>query len=178
MDLEGLLGTTAGDGREKGFAEQFTKLQQANPGLKLIARQAADFDPAKAFNILTQLLAANSQVDAVFNGNDDNAVGAIRAIKQGNRFRPAGDPGHIVIIGIDGTAQALAAIRDGQMDATLSQNPLTMAAQSVAYVDQYLRGDKNIPQHQFWPHILVTKDSIGGPEVQKYGLWSEEVARR
>ncbi len=178
VDLEGLLGTTAGDGREKGFAEQFAKLQQANPGLKLIARQAADFDPAKAFNILTQLLAANSQVDAVFNGNDDNAVGAIRAIKQANRFRAAGDAGHIVIIGIDGTAQALAAIRDGQMDATLSQNPLTMAAQSVSYVDQYLRGDKNIPRHQFWPHILVTKDNIGGPEVQKYGLWSEEVARR
>ncbi len=178
VDLEGLLGTTAGDGREKGFAEQFTKLQQANPGLKLIARQAADFDPAKAFNILTQLLAANSQVDAVFNGNDDNAVGAIRAIKQANRFRPAGDAGHIAIIGIDGTAQSLASIRDGQMDATLSQNPLTMAAQSVAYVDQYLRGDKNIPKHQFWPHILITKDNIGGSEVQKYGLWSEEVARR
>ena len=114
----------------------------------------------------------------MFNGNDDNAVGAIRAIKQANRFRAAGDAGHIVIIGIDGTAQALAAIRDGQMDATLSQNPLTMAAQSVAYVDQYLRGDKNIPKHQFWPHILITKDNIGGPEVQKYGLWSEEVARR
>ena len=178
VDLQGLLGTTAGDGREKGFAEQFAKLQQANPGLKLIARQAADFDPAKAFNIMTQLLAANSQVDAVFNGNDDNAVGAIRAIKQANRFRPAGDAGHIVVIGIDGTAQALAAIRDGQMDATLSQNPLTMAAQSVAYVDQYLRGDKNIPKHQFWPHILITKDNIGSPEVQKYGLWSEEVARR
>lgn len=178
VDLEGLLGTTAGDGREKGFAEQFAKLQQANPGLKLIARQAADFDPAKAFNILTQLLAANPQMDAVFNGNDDNAVGAIRAIKQANRFHPKGEDGHIVVIGIDGTAQALAAIRDGQMDATLSQNPLTMAAQSVAYVDQYLRGDKNIPKHQFWPHILITKDNIGGPEVQKYGLWSEEVARR
>lgn len=178
VDLQGLLGTTAGDGREKGFAEQFAKLQQASPGLKLIARQAADFDPAKAFNIMTQLLAANSQVDAVFNGNDDNAVGAIRAIKQANRLRPAGDAGHIVVIGIDGTAQALAAIRDGQMDATLSQNPLTMATQSVAYVDQYLSGDKNIPNHQFWPHILITKDNIGSPEVQKYGLWSEEVARR
>ena len=178
VDLEGLLGTTAGDGREKGFAEQFAKLQQANPGLKLVARQAADFDPAKAFNILTQLLAANREVDAVFNGNDDNAVGAIRAIKQANRFRAAGDAGHIVIIGIDGTAQALAAIRDGQMDATLSQNPLTMAAQSVSYVDQYLRGDKNIPKHQFWPHILITKDNIGSPEVQAYGLWSEEGARR
>ena len=178
VDLMGLLGTTAGDAREKGFADEFAKLQKDNLGLKLIARQAADFDAAKAFNTMTQLLAANSQIDAVFNGNDDNAVGAIRAIKQANRFKPIGDPGHIIIIGIDGTGQALAAIRDGQMDATLSQNPLTMAAQSVAYVDQYLRGDKNVPGHQFWPHILITKDNIDGPEVKKYGLWSDEVARR
>jgi ribose transport system substrate-binding protein len=177
VDLEGLLGTTAGDAREKGFAEEFAKLQQANPGLKLIARQAADFDAAKGFNIMTQLLAANSQIDAVFNGNDDNAVGAMRAVKQANRFRPIGDTGHIIVIGIDGTAQALTAIRDGQMDATLSQNPLTMAAQSVAYVDQYLKGDKDIPKHQYWPHILITKANIDSPEVRKYGLWGDEVTR-
>lgn len=177
VDLEGLLGTTAGDAREKGFAAEFAKLQQANPGLKLIARQAADFDAAKGFNIMTQLLAANSQVDAVFNGNDDNAVGAMRAIKQANRFRPIGDPGHIVIVGIDGTEQALTAIRAGQMDATLSQNPLTMAAQSVAYVEQYLHGDKNIPRHQYWPHILVTKANIDSAAVKAYGLWGDEVTR-
>ena len=178
IDLQGLLGTTAGDAREKGFAEAFAKLQQEHPGLKLIARQAADFDAAKAFNITTQLLAANSQVDAIFNGNDDNAVGAMRAIKQANRFQPIGQEGHIVIIGIDGTAQALTAIRDGQMDATISQNPLKMAARSVAYVDKYLGGDKTIPRHEFWPHLLITKGNIDGPEAKAYGLWSEEVARK
>ncbi len=178
IDLQGLLGTTAGDAREKGFSEAFAKLQKENPGLKLIARQAADFDAAKAFNITTQLLAANSQIDAIFNGNDDNAVGAMRAIKQANRFQPIGDKAHIIIIGIDGTAQALTAIRDGQMDATISQNPLKMAAQSVAYVEKYLHGDKSIPRHEFWPHMLITKRNIDSPEVKAYGLWSEEIARK
>jgi ribose transport system substrate-binding protein len=177
VDLEGLLGTTAGDEREKGFTEEFTKLAAANPDLKLVARQAADFDPDKAFNILTQLLAANAQIDAVFNGNDDNAVGAMRAIKQANRFAPIGDKKHIIIIGIDGTEQALTAIRNGQMDATISQNPLTMAAQSVDYVEKYLNGDKSIPAHQFWPHLLITKDNIDGPEAKKYGLWGDEMAK-
>ena len=178
VDLEGLLGTTAGDAREKGFTEEFEKLAKDNPGLKLIARQAADFDSEKAFNIMTQLLAANEQVDAVFNGNDDNAVGAMRAIKQANRFAPLGDAKHIVIISIDGTEQALTAIRAGQMDGTLSQNPLTMASQSVAYVEDYLNGKKTgIPQHQFWPHILITKANIDSPEVKSYGLWGDEVAK-
>jgi ribose transport system substrate-binding protein len=178
IDLEGLLGTTAGDAREKGFTEEFDSLAKDNPGLKLIARQAADFDSEKAFNITTQLLAANSQVDAIFNGNDDNAVGAMRAIKQADRFAPIGDAKHIVIISIDGTEQALTAIRAGQMDGTLSQNPLTMAAQSVAYVDDYLNGKKaGIPQHQYWPHILITKDNIDSAAVKAYGLWGDEVAK-
>jgi ribose transport system substrate-binding protein len=178
VDLEGLLGTTAGDAREKGFTEEFEKLAKDNPGLKLVARQAADFNSEKAFNIMTQLLAANSQIDAVFNGNDDNAVGAMRAIKQANRFAPLGDAKHIVIISIDGTEQALTAIRAGQMDGTLSQNPLTMAAQSVAYVEAYLNGKKDgIPQHQYWPHILITKANIDSPEVKAYGLWGDEVAK-
>ncbi len=179
VDLEGLLGTTAGDEREKGFSEEFKKISAKNPGLKLIARQAADFDAGKAFNIMTQLLAGHSRIDAVFNGNDDNAVGAMRAIKQANRFKPIGDKAHIVIIGIDGTEQALTAIRKGEMDATISQNPLTMAAQSVDYVEKYLNGDKKaIPQHQFWPHLLLTKKNIDGPQAKKYGLWGDEMAKK
>ncbi len=178
VDLEGLLGTTAGDDRERGFAQEFSKLAQANPGLKLAARQAADFDADKGFNITTQLLAAHNDIDAIFNGNDDNAVGAMRAIKQANRFVPIGNPKHIVIVGIDGTEQGLSAIRKGQMDATLSQNPLTMAAQSVTYIEQYLHGDKSkIPAHQFWPHVLLTKDNLDSPEVKSYGLWGDQVTK-
>ncbi len=177
IDLEGLLGTTAGDEREHGFATEFANLAKSNPDLKLVARQAADFDAGKAFNIMTQLLAANSQIDAVFNGNDDNAVGALRAIKQANRFAPIGQPKHIVIIGIDGTEQALGAIRNGQMDATISQNPLTMAAKSVSYIEQYLHGDKNIPRHQFWPHLLLSKQNIDSADAKSYGLWGDDVTR-
>lgn len=178
VDLEGLLGTTAGDEREQGFATEFAALQKDNPDLKLIARQAADFDADKGFNITTQLLAAHSDIDAIFNGNDDNAVGAIRAIRQANRFEPIGNPKHIIIIGIDGTEQGLSAIRKGQMDATLSQNPLTMAEQSVAYVDEYLNGDKSkIPAHQFWPHMLLTKANIDSPAAKAYGLWGDQVSQ-
>ena len=178
IDLEGLLGTTAGDERERGFSDEFQALQKDNPGLRLVARQAADFDAVKAFNITTQLLAAHADIDAIFNGNDDNAVGAIRAIRQANRFEPLGNPKHIVVIGIDGTEQALSDIRKGRMDATLSQNPLTMAEQSVKYVEAYLHGDKAaVPRHQYWPHFLITKATIDTPAAKAYGLWGDQVSQ-
>ena len=177
VDLEGLLGTTAGDEREKGFATEFASLQKNSPGLKLVARQAADFDADKGFNITTQLLAAHSDIDAIFNGNDDNAVGALRAIRQADRFEPIGNPKHIIVVGIDGTEQGLSAIRKGQMDATLSQNPLTMAEKSVGYVESYLHGDKSIPAHQFWPHLLLTKANLDSAEAKSYGLWGDQVSQ-
>jgi len=100
----------------------------------------------------------------------------MRAIRQANRFYPIGNPKHIVIISIDGTEQALSAIRKGQMDGTLSQNPLTMAKQSVAYVEDYLHGKKEqVPAHQYWPHMLLTPANIDSPEAKAYGLWGDEV---
>ena len=178
VDLVGLIGTTAGDDRDKGFMEVFNKAAAENPGLKLVARQEGKFDQETSFNLMSQIMAANPQIDAVFNGNDDNAVGALRAIKQASKNVPMDDPKHIIVIGIDGTAQALTAIRKGDMDATLSQNPLTMASQSVKYVDQYFNGDKaGIPKHEFWPHILLTKENIDSDAVKKYGLWAEDVAK-
>ena len=176
VDLVGLIGTTAGDDRDKGFLEVFNKAVADNPGLKLVARQEGQFDQEKSFNLMSQIMAANAQIDAVFNGNDDNAVGALRAIRQAGRNAALGDPKHIIVVGIDGTRQALTAIRKGDLDATLSQNPLTMASQSVKYVDQFFNGDASkIPAHEFWPHILITKDSIEGPDVKAYGLWGEAV---
>ncbi|MDQ0395496.1 sugar ABC transporter substrate-binding protein [Labrys monachus] len=178
VNLVGLLGTTAGDDRDKGFMDEFKKISAEAPDLKLVARQEAQFDQEKAFNLMSQIMAANPQIDAVFNGNDDNAVGALRAVRQASRNMPIDDPKHIIIIGIDGTEQALTAIRKGDMDATLSQNPLTMAAQAVDYVNAYFNGDKSkIPAHQFWPHILLTKANIDSAEVKSYGLWADDVTK-
>jgi ribose transport system substrate-binding protein len=90
-----LIGTTAGDDREAGFTKEIEALSKANPGLKVVARQEGGFDAEKSFNAMTSIMTANPQIDAVFNGNDDNAVGALRAIRQANRAVPIADPKHI-----------------------------------------------------------------------------------
>jgi hypothetical protein len=49
----------------------------------------------------------------------------------------------------------------------------------VDYVEQYLKGDKaSIPKHEFWPHLLLTKQNIDSPEAKKYGLWGDEMAKK
>ncbi|MET4781340.1 sugar ABC transporter substrate-binding protein [Glaciihabitans sp. UYNi722] len=170
VNLVGLVGTTAATDRDKGFKEGL----KAYPGIKIVAEQEGGFDQEKSLNAMTNILQANSQIDAVFGANDDNTVGAERAIDGANRFKPIGDPGHIAIIGIDGTAQALSAIRAGKQDATISQNPIKMAEKSLTFVSEYVAG-KTVPATYAWPTFLLDSKNIDGPEAKAYGLWSAEI---
>jgi ribose transport system substrate-binding protein len=171
VDLVGLVGTTASADRETGFQ---TGLKE-NPGLKVVAKQEGGFDQEKSLNAMSNILQANPQIDAVFGANDDNTVGAEKAIDSANRFQPPGSKNHIYVVGLDGTAQALQAIRDGKQDATISQNPIKMAVQSMGYIKDLLVDGKSVPAHAFWPSQLITKANIDSAEVKAYGIWSSEV---
>lgn len=170
-DLQGVVGTSAAADRESGFQEGIKKY----PGIKVVANQAADFDQEKALNVTTNILQANPKLDAIFGANDDMTVGAVKAIDQSGRFKPIGDPGHILIIGIDGNAQGLEAIRAGKQDATISQNPVKMASQAVEFIYQKVVLGKDVPATYYWPTIMLTKDDLDSPQVKEYGLWAEEV---
>jgi len=171
VDLQGLIGTTAAKSREEGFRAGLTAL----PGLKLVANQEGGFDQEKSLNVMTNILQAQPQIDAVFGANDDNTVGALRAIDGAKRYKPASSKGHILIIGLDGTAQALDAIRAGKQDATISQNPIRMAERSMGFVKDLMVDGKKVPAHDYWPTILIDQKNIDSAEVKTYGIWSAEV---
>lgn len=167
VELQGLLGTTAARDRGKGFNEQ---MESKYPNIKIIARQAADFNQEKALNVMTNILQANPEIDAIFGHNDDNTVGAANAIDQAGRFKPIGDKDHIVIIGIDGTRQAVQGIKDGRIDATISQVPIEMGELAVDYVKQALVDKKSVEEHTYTRNFIVTKEN-----VDKEKLWATEL---
>lgn len=170
VNLVGLIGTTAAADRDQGFKEALA----AYPDITIVAEQEGAFDQERSLNAMTNILQVESQIDAVFGANDDNTIGAVRAIDGAGRFLPADDPGHIAIIGIDGTAQALDAIRAGQQTATIAQNPIRMAEQAMQFIADYFAGE-DVPASFAWPTFLLTADNISSPEALEYGLWSEDV---
>ncbi len=171
VDLQGLVGTTAATDRETGFQ----KVMKKYPDIEIVANQPADFDQEKALNVTTNILQANEQVDAIFGAKDDNTVGAIRAIDSAGRYKPPSSDEHIYIVGIDGTAQALQAIRNDRQTATVSQNPIKMAETAMKFIDQQLNEDKTPPKQFFYPTITIDKENIDSQEVKDYGVWSSEV---
>jgi ribose transport system substrate-binding protein len=171
VDLQGLRGTTPAENREKGFREELQKY----PGINVVATQAANFDQEKAFNITTDILQAHPNVDAIFCANDDTAIGATKSMQGAHRAFPASDPKHIFVIGIDGSEQALTAIRGGTLDATISQNPLKLASKSIDFAAQSLQG-KTVDKHVFYPSMLINKQNIDSQAVKDYGLWGDIAA--
>jgi ribose transport system substrate-binding protein len=163
IELGGLVGTTAARDRGKGFHEGLEKY----PGLNLVASQPADFNQEKAYNVTTNLMLAHPDVDAFFGHNDDNTVGAVRALKAMGKLKKVGEKGHIYIVGIDGIKQALDSIRKGYIDCTISQEPVMMGEKSVEFALQYLAG-KTVTQHYYTPFTAITKDN-----VDKRANWAE-----
>jgi ribose transport system substrate-binding protein len=106
-------------------------------------------------------------VDAIYGHNDDNTVGAARALKAMGRLKKVGDPGHIYIVGIDGIKQALDLIRQGYIDCTISQEPVLMGEKAVEFAVKYLKGE-DVPKHFYTPFTPVTKDN-----VDKRQNWAE-----
>lgn len=167
VELQGLLGTTAARDRGKGFNDQ---MKEKYPNIKIVARQAADFNQEKALNVTTNILQANTKIDAIFGHNDDNTVGAANAIDQAGRFKPIGDKEHIIIIGIDGTRQAIEAIKNGRIDATISQVPIEMGEMGVEYIKKALVDKEKVEKHTFTRNFLVTQEN-----VDKEKLWAKEL---
>lgn len=136
IQLQGIVGTSASRERGEGF-----KQAQADTGFEIIAAQPADFDRAKGMNVMQNLLTANPNVQAVFAENDEMALGAVRAI------RSAGLD-NVLVVGFDGTEDAIKAVDRGQMSATIAQQPDLIGAKGVEAAQMILKGETpeaNIP---------------------------------
>jgi ABC-type sugar transport system, periplasmic component len=152
VEIEGLQGTSAARDRGKGFHNIMDK----HPEVKIVAKQAGDFNQEKSMNVMQNILQANPKIDAVFGHNDDCTVGAEKAIIAANRMKPVSDKDHIFIVGIDGINQAIQAIKKGDIDVSISQVPITMGGQAVEVGLKAIKGEK-VEKHIFTEFYPITQ---------------------
>jgi len=146
VEIQGLMGTSAAKDRGQGFNDQ---IAAKYPDITIVASQAGDFNQETSLNVMTNILQANPDIDAVYGHNDDCTLGAAKAIEAAGKMKLTGEDGHIYIIGIDGIMDALNAIKDGKIDVTIAQDPVGMGANAVDLAVQVLGGEtveKNVKQ--------------------------------
>jgi ribose transport system substrate-binding protein len=129
--LEGIAGSSAARDRGRGFREGIAKYS----GIKLVASQTADFDRAKGLSVMENILQAQKKIDAVFAQNDEMALGAVQAIEAAHRQK------EMFVVGFDAISDALKAIKEGRMAATVAQQPKVMGQLAVQAAAKILKGE-------------------------------------
>lgn len=129
IQLEGIAGTSAARERGEGFAQAV-----AEHNFTLLASQPADFDRTKGLNVMENLLASQAEVQAVFAQNDEMALGALRALQ-------AAQKADVLVVGFDGTDDAVHAVKRGKLAATIAQQPEKIGELGVVTADKILKGE-------------------------------------
>jgi ribose transport system substrate-binding protein len=149
VELEGIPGTSAARDRGKGFNDY---LKEKCPGLEVVARQPADFNRAKGLQVFENILQAQPQIDGVFAHNDEMVLGAIQAAEAAGRTG-------IIFVGFDAIDDAVKAVKEGKLAATVAQQPAEMGRLAVEMAVKYLRGEK-VEKFIPVPLSLVTKETV------------------
>ncbi|MEU5361930.1 substrate-binding domain-containing protein [Streptomyces sp. NPDC005925] len=121
IELAGLDNLELTKQRSQGFDDALKNY----PNIKKVARQAAAFTVESGQAKMAQLLQAQPKFDALWNHDDDQGVGALRAIEQAGRD-------DFLMVGGAGALSAFQAIKqdDGVLKATVLYPP-TMAASAI-----------------------------------------------
>lgn len=128
VELEGIAGTSAARDRGQGFNEAI-----GGTGLEVVSKQTADFDRTKGLSVMENILQAQPEINAVFAHNDEMALGALQAVKASGR--------EIMIVGFDATDDAVKAVNDGEMAATVAQQPDKIGSLGVEAADKVIKGE-------------------------------------
>jgi len=103
------------------------------PKIKVIASQPANFQRVAGMQVMENLLQKFTNVKAVIAANDEEALGAIMAIKAAGRQGEG-----IIVAGFDGSEDASWAIKRDQMAVTYNTDPYGSGYCAAAFMVRYL----------------------------------------
>ena len=123
------------------------------PDLHKVGAQVANWDRTQGHDKMQNLLQAHPDVVGVISGNDEMALGAIAALKE------AGKLSSIKVGGFDGSPDAIAAIKAGELQYTVLQPVAIFSKKAVDEADTYLKGGKTgaTSEKQLFNCVLITK---------------------
>ncbi|WP_204259636.1 D-ribose ABC transporter substrate-binding protein [Lichenicola cladoniae] len=126
-------------------------------GLVKVGSQVANWDRTQGHDKMQNLLQAHPDINGVIAGNDEMALGAISALKE------AGKLSSIKVGGFDGSPDAVAAIKAGELQYTVLQPVAVFSAKAVDEADSFLKTGKTgvAKEKQLFNCVLITKANVG-----------------
>lgn len=131
-------------------------------GLEMVAQQTANWEQTQGYEKTETILQSNPEITGIICGNDTMAVGAAEACKAAGRT-------DIKIIGVDGSDEAAALIRAGEMTGTALQQCALIAEMAVEQADDYLKnGTTGLPEKQLVDCVAITAENVDNLQTFVY----------
>jgi len=148
--IQGLNGQAAQIQREEGAKEILRQF----PAIKMIAQQSAEWDRSKSMDLMQNWIQSyGTKINAVFAHNDEMGLGAIKALQD------AGMKDKVVVVSIDAIADALQAVKKGDLDATVFQDARKQGAGAVETAVKIAQAQK-VEKEIMIPFKLLTKGDV------------------
>ncbi len=147
--MEGELSDQATRLRTEGVE----KIVAQHPGMKVVAKQPANYQRTEAIDLMTNWITGGEKIDAVAANNDEMAIGAILALQQAHQ-----GPKSVVVAGVDATPDGLAEMGKGTLAVTVFQDAKSQGRVAVDTALAMIKGD-TVGSHVDVPFELVTADN-------------------
>ena len=145
--IEGDPGDSTNNAREQGLHSVIDKTN-----IKVVASLPAGWARDKGLQVMTDILTAHPDLNAVMAMNDEMALGAVQAIKA------AGKSNQIKVVGYNGALEAIKAVSTGDMAADVVQYPEGMGKMFVDWAELDLNGQK--PPAILHPNVNVVDSQL------------------
>ncbi|WP_438008284.1 substrate-binding domain-containing protein [Sorangium sp. So ce321] len=154
-------GSASTQNREKGFLDAV----RAMPGITIASdNQYGGATTETAFNKSESLLlaqrAAEGTIAGVFTPNESTTFGMLQALRKTNVARK------VKFVGFDASDKLLGALRDGDIEALVVQDPFTMGYQAVKTMAAHLRGER-VERRIDTGARVVTRQDLDDPAVKE-----------
>jgi ribose transport system substrate-binding protein len=147
--IEGAAGVYATKERTAGFLDTIKKY----PNIQVVGDVPGNWDRQTAMNDAANLIEKYPHIKAIYANNDVMALGVVQAVKN------AGKLGKIIVIGTDGTSDALDSIKKGELTGTVDSFPEKTGEIGLEVALREIAGEK-LPRVVTTPQALVTKDNM------------------
>lgn len=140
--------------RTKGAKDTFEK----EKNIRLVDTQSADWDRQKSAEKVTEIMSKNPNLKAIYCANDEMALGAVDAVKKANK------QGKIIVVGSEGTKEAVESIENGELTATIALDSAKVGSASLEQMIKAVEEEKKVDSEdelktiKIDPYIIDSKD--------------------
>ncbi len=142
--------------RRDGFVN---RIKAKYPKIKVVAVQYGEGDHLKSTDLAKAIIQSHPNLKGFFGANEGSAIGVMNGVKEMKKI------GKIVVIGYDSGAQQIAAIKAGEMNGAITQNPVGIGYKTVECAVKALKGEK-FPKVVDTGFYYYDKTNIDDPKIK------------